>query len=69
MAPEVFCQKPQYDEKVDIYSLAMILHYICLGVQPLRCMSGQAVAIQATRDNARPPLEQIREEVGLGFRV
>ena len=65
MAPEVFQQDPKYDEKVDIYSLALILHYICLGVQPLRNMSGQTVAIHATRDEARPPLDQIRQERGL----
>jgi len=40
--------------------MAMILHYICLGVQPFRGLSGQAVARNATTSHARPPLDQVK---------
>jgi serine/threonine protein kinase len=34
MAPEVFLDDPQYDEKVDIYSAALIMWYMALGERP-----------------------------------
>ncbi|EKX44294.1 hypothetical protein GUITHDRAFT_72411, partial [Guillardia theta CCMP2712] len=64
MAPEVFQQDPSYDERVDIYSFAMILHFICNGVRPLPGLSGQTVALRAARDGARPPLDAILSQRG-----
>ena len=34
MAPEVFLDDPQYDEKVDIYSVGLIMWYMTLGERP-----------------------------------
>jgi serine/threonine protein kinase len=65
MAPEVFEHDPTYDEKVDIYSVAIILHFICLGVQPLRGVSGQTVALEAAQHHARPPLDALLRLRGL----
>lgn len=44
MAPEVVRSEPHYDEKVDIYSMAMIFWYICHGVRPFEGVQPALVA-------------------------
>lgn len=45
MAPEVFQDDPNYDEKVDIYSTGLILWYIALGERPFDRVPAEVGAI------------------------
>ncbi len=49
-----------YDAKVDLYSAAFIMWYICRGQRPLRDMDGLQVAIKASQEGLRPCLNPIR---------
>jgi len=61
MAPEVVLCNPKYDEKVDIYSMAMIFWYIFMGVRPFEGVQPDLVAELTSQRGMRPPLE------GLGW--
>jgi len=53
MAPEVFrCET--YNEKVDVYSYAMIVYYIIAGHQPWPTMNGSKAAFTAAVEGNRP---------------
>lgn len=61
MAPEVVQCNPKYDEKVDIYSMAMIFWYIFTGTRPFEGVQPDLVAELTSRRGMRPPTE------GLGW--
>jgi len=67
MAPEVFHDDPNYDEKVDIYSMAMIFWYMALGERPFDRVSANIVAQQAARANLRPSLDALAARTGGEF--
>jgi len=53
MAPEVF-RYETYNEKVDVYSYAMIIYYIIAGHQPWPTMNGSKAAFTAAVEGNRP---------------
>lgn len=53
MAPEVF-RHEQYNNKVDVYSFAMIFYQLLQGVPPFHRMEPVAAARQAAKENKRP---------------
>jgi serine/threonine protein kinase len=57
MAPEVVKSEPFYDEKVDIYSMAMIFWYILHGVRPFEGVQPNLVAELTSCRGIRPSLE------------
>jgi len=59
MAPEVFENTPSYDEKVDIYSSAMIMWYIAMDQRPFDRVPADLVARQACKTGLRPSLDGI----------
>jgi len=67
MAPEVYQDDPQYDEKVDIYSSGLILWYIALGERPFDRVPAEVVADKAARSNLRPNLEPVKLRFGPEF--
>mmetsp|Transcript_19571 Transcript_19571/g.44775 ORF Transcript_19571/g.44775 Transcript_19571/m.44775 type:complete len:416 (+) Transcript_19571:120-1367(+) len=67
MAPEVFLDNPQYDEKVDIYSCGFIMWYITLGERPFDKVPAQVVAEKASKNDLRPNLEPIIQVAGNEF--
>jgi serine/threonine protein kinase len=60
MAPEVFLDNPQYDEKVDIYSTGLIMWYMTLGERPFDRVPAQVVAEKASSSALRPNLDAVR---------
>lgn len=60
MAPEVFLDDPQYDEKVDIYSTGLIMWYMTLGERPFDRVPAQLVAEKASTSTLRPSLEAVK---------
>lgn len=60
MAPEVFKNSPEYDEKVDIYSTAMIIWYIAMDQRPFDRVPADRVAHEACHSGLRPSLESVR---------
>jgi len=63
MAPEVFRCEPNYDAKVDIYSMAMIFWLICMGTRPFGWLKPDEVAVRAN-SGTRPDLATIRTQAG-----
>lgn len=57
MAPEVVKSEPHYNEKVDIYSMAMIIWFICHGVRPFEGVQPELVADLTSSRGMRPSLE------------
>jgi len=67
MAPEVFHDDPNYDEKVDIYSTAMIMWYIAMGERPFDRVPAEVVAQHAATAALRPTMAQVALRVGPDF--
>ena len=59
MAPEVFLDNPQYDEKVDIYSTGLIMWYMTMGERPFDRVPAQVVAEKASSAALRPNLDAV----------
>ncbi len=59
MSPEVMLDKSKYTDKVDVYSAAMVLWYVFMGVPPQQAMNAEIVAELAARVDMRPPLQEI----------
>mmetsp|Transcript_27326 Transcript_27326/g.42701 ORF Transcript_27326/g.42701 Transcript_27326/m.42701 type:complete len:350 (+) Transcript_27326:524-1573(+) len=59
MAPEVFLDNPEYDEKVDIYSCGLIMWYMALGERPFDRVPAQVVAEKASKSELRPAVEPV----------
>ena len=55
MAPEVYRREPHYDEKVDVYSFAMIFYNLLSGQAPWPTTIGTTVVFMTSRGE-RPPL-------------
>ncbi len=49
MAPELFQEKTNYNEKVDIYAASMIMWYLFVGERPLSESEAQLYTQQAVR--------------------
>mmetsp|Transcript_6968 Transcript_6968/g.13820 ORF Transcript_6968/g.13820 Transcript_6968/m.13820 type:complete len:419 (+) Transcript_6968:309-1565(+) len=64
MAPEVFLDNPQYDEKVDIYSCGLIMWYMALGERPFDRVPAQVVAEKASTNDLRPSVEPLKAVCG-----
>ncbi|OHT01385.1 TKL family protein kinase [Tritrichomonas foetus] len=56
MAPEVLMSTPTYDEKVDVYSFAIILWELLTGKVPYDDMSTANIAIHVVEQGLRPQL-------------
>mmetsp|Transcript_27325 Transcript_27325/g.42696 ORF Transcript_27325/g.42696 Transcript_27325/m.42696 type:complete len:400 (+) Transcript_27325:524-1723(+) len=67
MAPEVFLDNPEYDEKVDIYSCGLIMWYMALGERPFDRVPAQVVAEKASKSELRPAVEPLRAAGGEEF--
>jgi serine/threonine protein kinase len=67
MAPEVFLDQPEYDEKVDIFSSALIMWYMALGERPFDRIPAQLVAEKASSSELRPSLDGLRAHTGPQF--
>jgi len=67
MAPEVFLDEPLYDEKVDIFSCALIMWYMALGERPFDRIPAQVVAEKASNSELRPSIEALRNQVGAEY--
>jgi serine/threonine protein kinase len=67
MAPEVFHDDPNYDEKVDIYSMAIIYWYMAMGERPFDRVPANVVAQQAAGANLRPSLDALTARTGDEF--
>jgi len=67
MAPEVFHDDPNYDEKVDIYSMAMIFWYMAMGERPFDRVPANVVAQQAANASLRPSLDALSAKTGAEF--
>ena len=52
MAPEVFLDDPQYDEKVDIYSTGLIMWYMTLGERPFDRVPAQVCVLFLGRNGS-----------------
>jgi serine/threonine protein kinase len=63
MAPEVFENTPSYDEKVDIYSSAMIMWYIAMDQRPFDRVPADLVARQACKTGLRPSLDGVKNRL------
>jgi len=59
MAPEVVRSEPHYDEKVDIYSMAMIFWFICHGQRPFEGVQPELVADLTSARGMRPSMEAL----------
>ena len=57
MAPEVF-RHESYDERVDVYSFAMILYNILNGKPPWHTINGLKAVTKASREGERPILQR-----------
>jgi len=60
MAPEVVLSKPDYDLKVDVYSMAMIYWYIAKGERPFEQVEPQLISVLASTRGLRPDVKAIR---------
>ena len=60
MAPEVVLSKPDYDLKVDVYSMAMIFWYIAKGERPFEQVEPQLISVLASTRGLRPDAKAIR---------
>mmetsp|Transcript_9758 Transcript_9758/g.22788 ORF Transcript_9758/g.22788 Transcript_9758/m.22788 type:complete len:391 (-) Transcript_9758:300-1472(-) len=67
MAPEVFHDNPNYDEKVDIYGMAMIYWYMAMGERPFDRVPANIVAEQAANASLRPSLDALTARTGPEF--
>jgi len=67
MAPEVFQDDPHYDEKVDIYSMGLIMWYIAVGERPFDRVPADVVADKAAHSGLRPSLDPIKATLGGEF--
>ena len=54
MAPEVVLSRPDYDLRVDVYSMAMIFWYMCTGEQPLEHVEPPLIPVLASTRGLRP---------------
>mmetsp|Transcript_4458 Transcript_4458/g.10696 ORF Transcript_4458/g.10696 Transcript_4458/m.10696 type:complete len:481 (+) Transcript_4458:241-1683(+) len=59
MAPEVVRSEPHYNEKVDIYSMAMIFWFICHGQRPFEGVQPELVADLTSSRGMRPSMEAL----------
>mmetsp|Transcript_3699 Transcript_3699/g.7660 ORF Transcript_3699/g.7660 Transcript_3699/m.7660 type:complete len:367 (+) Transcript_3699:150-1250(+) len=66
MAPEVFQDNPHYDEKVDIYSCAMIFWFLCTGTRAFDRMTDVMAAHSACVAAVRPPISALPYRVRRG---
>jgi len=60
MAPEVVLSKPDYDLKVDVYSMAMIFWYMAKGERPFEQVEPQLISVLASTRGLRPDAKAIR---------
>ena len=71
MAPEVVLSKPDYDLKVDVYSMAMIFWYMNKGERPFDQVEPQLISVLASTRGLRPdpkaihwvPVESLVEQM------
>lgn len=59
MAPEVVLSKPDYDLKVDVYSMAMIFWYMFKGERPFEQVEPQLISVLASTRGLRPDAKAI----------
>lgn len=59
MAPEVF-RHEDYNEKVDVYSYAMIVYWIYTGVRPLTTIEPITAARMVAEDLKRPNMNGVK---------
>jgi serine/threonine protein kinase len=59
MAPEVYLEDPQYDEKVDIYSTGLIMWYMTTCERPFDRVPAQVVAEKASTTMLRPDIHPV----------
>ena len=59
MAPEVVLSKPDYDHKVDVYSMAMIFWYMTQGERPFEQVEPQLISMLASTRGLRPDVKAI----------
>lgn len=59
MAPEVF-RHEDYNEKVDVYSYAMIVYWIYTGVRPLTTIEPITAARMVAQQSKRPTLSSVK---------
>jgi len=60
MAPEVVLSRPDYDLKVDVYSMAMIFWYMCKGERPFEYVEPQLISVLASTRGLRPDSRAVR---------
>mmetsp|Transcript_45644 Transcript_45644/g.93373 ORF Transcript_45644/g.93373 Transcript_45644/m.93373 type:complete len:420 (-) Transcript_45644:128-1387(-) len=60
MAPEVVLSNPNYNEKVDVYSMAMIFYYIILGERPFEATDPELISVLAATRGLRPDAARLR---------
>uniref|UniRef100_A0A7S4NWZ1 Protein kinase domain-containing protein n=1 Tax=Guillardia theta TaxID=55529 RepID=A0A7S4NWZ1_GUITH len=65
MAPEVVLSQPDYDEKVDIYSMAMIFWYIFKGERPFNLIEPQLISLLTSSRGLRPDSRAIGQQFDL----
>ena len=59
MAPEVVLSKPDYDQKVDVYSMAMIFWYMAQGERPFEQVEPQLISMLASTRGLRPDVKAL----------
>jgi len=60
MAPEVVLSRPNYDEKVDVYSMAMIFYYMVVGERPFEHTDPELISVLAATRGLRPEAAKMR---------
>jgi len=56
MAPEVSTTS-SYDEKVDVYSAALLVWYMITGQRPFEGIAGETVVVMVGRQRMRPQMD------------